>query len=102
MIYKFDISIQAIEDARKAYEYYEEKQEGLGERFDVNLDNIINYITNYPKHFRIVKKEYRQVLVKSFPYLVIYSIKKDTVLVHRVFNTSRNPKKKYKQNYQED
>ncbi|MCB9033002.1 MAG: type II toxin-antitoxin system RelE/ParE family toxin [Chitinophagales bacterium] len=96
MKYKIAFLKEADEDVLNAVGYYEEQQEGLGIKFKDTLDKKVDYITNYPKHFRIVKKEYRQVLVKSFPYLVIYSIKKDTVLVHRVFNTSRNPKKKYK------
>ncbi|MBI2966516.1 MAG: hypothetical protein HYY40_01715 [Bacteroidetes bacterium] len=42
-------------------------------------------------------KNFREALLKRFPYLIVYEIVKDKTVIHSFFHTSRNPKKKYKQ-----
>ena len=38
-------------------------------------------------------KKFRFTRVNNFPFLVVYKIKNDLVVINAVFHTSRNPKR---------
>lgn len=81
---------------KKAYEWYEEQKQGLGESFLSELDNCYRKISSHPDHYGKIKKNFRQVAVKRFPFVVVYEILKKEVVVFAVFHTKRNPKRKTK------
>ena len=83
-------------DVAKAYKYYGEIAEKLIDKFDADLEKTIELIKNNPKHYRKVKRENRQLLMHIFSYVVVYRIEKESILIARVFHTSRNPRYKYK------
>ncbi|HUM53179.1 MAG TPA: type II toxin-antitoxin system RelE/ParE family toxin [Chitinophagales bacterium] len=83
-------------DVAKAYKYYGEIGENLIDKFDDDLEKTIERIKNNPKHFRKVKRENRQLLMDIFSYVVVYRLEKESILITRVFHTSRNPKYKFK------
>lgn len=76
--------------------YYENKQKGLGLRFSEAVEEHLNIITQTPKHYKKIKKEYREILIKHFPFLIIYRIDeaKNKIVVVSVFHAKRNPKRK--------
>jgi hypothetical protein len=80
----------------KAYDYYEECKTGLGERFLNTLEDYLDIVLKNPQHYQIKRKPYREALIKDFPYLIIFEIEADKVIVYAVFNTWRNPDKKPK------
>ncbi|MBK6834955.1 MAG: type II toxin-antitoxin system RelE/ParE family toxin [Bacteroidetes bacterium] len=94
-------SLIILEEAKQewfdATLYYESKQKGLGERFTLAVEEHFDIITETPKHFNKIKKEYRQVLVKRFPFLIIYRIDElqQAVVITSVFHSKRNPKNKF-------
>ncbi len=96
MNYEIIIDEFAIQEAQDAYDYYENKQEGLGEKFKVELSNSIDSISENPKYNRRIKNNIRQCLLNKFPFVVIFEImeEKDIVIVYSIFHTSRNPKHK--------
>jgi len=96
MSYRIIIDDIAIHEAQDAFEYYESKQTGLGEKFKVELNNGIESLRTNPEHNRRIKSEIRQCLLGKFPYVVVYEILKDkkNIIIYSVFHTSRNPGKK--------
>ena len=96
--YKLVFLAKANIDVAKAYKYYGEIGENLINKFDADLEKTIERIKNNPKHFRKVKRENRQLLMDIFSYVIVYRIEKETILITRVFHTSRNPKYKYLHN----
>ena len=47
----------------------------------------------FPEMYAVVHENYRQVLVRRFPYTVSYEYTSNTVTVYSVFHTSRDPQK---------
>ncbi|MBS1624647.1 MAG: type II toxin-antitoxin system RelE/ParE family toxin [Bacteroidetes bacterium] len=94
MMYDLIIDDRALLEAADAYQYYEEAQPGLGDRFFKSLEQQIEYIRFNPKHFACVKGNIRQVLVPRFPYLIFYEHIAGKVAVYSVFHTSQDPAKK--------
>lgn len=82
--------------AKEAYQWYNEQQQGLGESFLDELEGCYDKIEVWPASYAKIKKNFRQVILKTFPYVVVFEIIKDDVVVYAVFHTSRNPKKKFK------
>lgn len=94
-------SLILLEEAKQewldASFYYEGKQKGLGARFYKAVQEHIEIITKTPKHYKKVKREYREIVVKYFPFLVIFRIDepKKVVVVVSVFHSKRHPKHKH-------
>ncbi|MCY1663682.1 MULTISPECIES: type II toxin-antitoxin system RelE/ParE family toxin [Chryseobacterium] len=93
MIYELIIQEEAGLEILEAYIYYENAQKGLGEKFMKQLNKYFVRIQNHPKHFEI-KKNYREAFVQKFPYLIIFDIIDNKIIILSVFNTHQNPTKK--------
>lgn len=83
---------KAREDIREIAIWYHEQNPGLENDFLVNLESSINGIEDNPRKFQIHFRQTRSVLLRRFPYRVIYKVTKNTILIVGVFHTSRNPK----------
>lgn len=94
MAYTLEVKNEANLEIFEAYLHYEEKRSGLGEAFLNHLDVYFDRITTNPKHFPQKRKRYREAFIKRFPYLIIYEITKDKVIIYSLFNTSQDPDKK--------
>ena len=96
MAYQLIIREEAHLDANKAYTYYEQKSPGLGERFLQELIQRYNEISEHPEYYGFIDehKIIRDVKLRHFPYLVVYEINNDKVIVYSVFNGYKNPNKK--------
>ena len=95
MTFKIILESRAINNAKASYNYYELIQLGLGDRFMKELERRIKIIQLNPKLFRKIKDDIRQVSLKKFPFVIIYEIFENIIIVYAVFHTSRNPENKF-------
>ena len=96
MTYEITIKEEAYYDLQRAYDYYEEQSKGLGEKFLESVKERLDYLRRYPLHFTKVEKDFRQTLIDTFPYLIIYEISGTEIIVYAVFHGSQSPKKKFR------
>lgn len=94
MIYELEIQQEASLEILEAYIYYENTQTGLGERFMQQVETYFIKIQNNPKHFQVKGKHYREAYISKFPYLIIFDIADDKIIILSVFNTHQNPERK--------
>jgi hypothetical protein len=94
MIYELIIKEEANNEIIESYSYYESKSEGLGDKFETQLGIYLDRISNYPFHYQIKRNPYREAFIKKFPFIIIYEIIENEVVVYSVFNTKRSPNKK--------
>jgi len=94
MEYFLEIKQEAISDIQNAYNYYENRKSGLGEQFLNTLEEYLETIQKNPLHYQIKRNPYRETFLKIFPFVVIFEVKMNKIVVYAVFNTSKNPKKK--------
>lgn len=83
----------AYNDAQEAYEWYEVRSPGLGDRFLTCVDECINYVMHQPELFAVAYKEYRRAIVRHFPYVIFYQSADDIVTIHAIFHSAQDPKK---------
>ena len=95
-MYQLIIRPHAVEMAENAYQWYEEQQTGLGDLFMSELDSCYDKIEVWPISYNIIRKDFRQIVLKRFPFVIVYKIVQERVVVYSVFHNSRNPRKKFR------
>ncbi len=93
MDYNIIILPAAEKDTIEALIFYESQQVGLGDRFLNSLEESYKKLSHTPHYYSYIdsKNDLRDIKIKNFPFVIIYQIVEDRVLVLRVFNTNRNP-----------
>ena len=94
--YNLIIRDEADEETIESAIWYEKQRDGLGQEFLEEVENSLNTIFNYPLHYQKISKRFRQIPLKRFPFVILFEVAKNLVIVYSVFHTSRNPKKKFK------
>ena len=93
-MYQLQVLRKAREDMQKSADWYNEQQARLGERFLLQVIITLRLIEANPLHYEEkFSKKFRFAQVHDFPYVVVFNIKKQRVVINAIFHTSRNPKK---------
>ena len=75
-----------------AQDWYENEAPGLGRHFRAAVDAVIQRMSANPRQFPIVYKSIRRVLLRRFPYALMFVIEADgTLVVLACFHGSRDP-----------
>jgi hypothetical protein len=76
-----------------AYNWYESKEFGLGDRFLKSVQDGLTLIRQHPEAFPVCAAEFRRALVSRFPFEIIYEKEGTKIVVYCIFNCSQNPQK---------
>ena len=95
-MYKIDFSNRARRELLDSYRWYEDQQDRLGDRFEKAIYTAAQKVAKAPEMYAVRYRNFRQIQLKKFPFLLVFQIKKDTILITSVFHTKRNPANKYK------
>ena len=89
---------EAHQDTIEAYNYYEEKQSGLGEMFLETLRHRYHELAEHPTYYSYIDEDtlkvLRDVRLEKFPYVVVYEIIDKEVIVYAVHNTYKHSRNK--------
>lgn len=85
------ISPAAESDLAAAFEWYERAQAGLGERFLAEVDRSIDFISANPQAYPPVHHTMRRVLLRTFPYGLLYIEEGGGITVLGCFHGHRSP-----------
>lgn len=94
--HKLIYTSQSHKSILSTFDYYESAQKDLGDYFLSSLEECIVSIDAYPEIYKLIYKTYRQAKIKRFPYVVIFRLNEDEIIIENVFNTYQNPIKKTK------
>lgn len=92
-MFQLDFRTKAREYTANAFDYYEDLSPGLGFRFLEEVESFLETLKKNPFAYSYFKEPARQGKVNHYPFVVIFEIATDTVIVFRVFNTHQNPGK---------
>ena len=81
----------ARNDIREARRWYREVHPVLARDFARSVRTSIDRIVAYPESYRVVHRDVRKALVHRFPYLILYRVTEDALLVLAVLHASRDP-----------
>ncbi len=91
MNFRLIIQDQAILEIKDAFEWYEEQKEGLGYEFINKIEDCYNNLSKYPERYSYINHLYRRIKTNRFPYIIIYEIDDNTVIIIRVRQLKQKP-----------
>ncbi|GAA3734384.1 hypothetical protein GCM10022422_16610 [Flavobacterium ginsengisoli] len=95
MVFKIKILPLAEKEIDESIEFYESRSKGLGKQFLTYLRSYLKVLKTNPELFEIKKQPgYREMTLVKFPFVIIYEIIGNEIVIYSVFHTSRNPEKK--------
>ncbi len=74
-----------------AVDYYEDQRPGLGYEFLSEVEAAIDKIMQFPDAWTPLTKRIRRILLKRFPFGLLYNVQDDTVIIVAVMDLRRNP-----------
>jgi plasmid stabilization system protein ParE len=89
--YSLIIRAEAEDDLKEAYSWYEDKRQGLGHDFLLQVDAGLNFIARNPAIHPTEYKGTRKHLLKRFPYKIIYLVENERIIVLAVIHGRRSP-----------
>ena len=92
----FKIAIRPAAEAEmlEAYEFYEGRVEGLGDRFEAAVRECLEEIRSHPQRFRFAHKKLRRAILRDrFPYSLYYFVEGCDIVVVACMHASRDPKR---------
>ena len=96
-MYRYILHEAVKTDYDEAYAWYEDKLNGLGERFLSAIRTKLDEIAKRPEAFgERSRKGYREAQVDTFPYSIVYKIYKEEriIFVNSIHNHKKHPRKK--------
>ncbi len=96
MRYSVEILEEAFSELESISDYYEKFKKGLGENFIEDWERTLLAILKTPLGFVLFDKHFRLIQFQKFPFLVIYELRKEKIIVYRIIHIKRNPEKRIK------
>ena len=91
MSYEIIVRPEATREIQEAFNWYEEKSEGLGLEFLRAADACIAGIKRNPLASPTIYQDIRRALLRRFPYALFYIIKEERIIVLACFHAKRDP-----------
>jgi hypothetical protein len=87
--------LQILEPAKRdiidGFHYYEDKEEGLGNYFLMNVYADIESLKLFGGIHRQAYRKFHRALSKRFPFAIFYTVEDDTVRVRAIMDCRKNP-----------
>ncbi len=94
-MYNLIIKDQALQEAKDAANYYRNIDDNLEKKFISSLEEFFLKLKTYPNNYSYliddITKQARSFAIKKFPFVVIYKINNDDVVILMIHNTHKNP-----------
>jgi toxin ParE1/3/4 len=84
------ITPTALEDLQQAIDYYNEQLQGLGIRFEHNVNDTFGKIQKMPKAASFAYDTVRYKVVQDFPFIITYEELETNIAILRIFNTHQD------------
>ena len=82
---------EAADEYEEAIAYYEDCQTGLGKQLSQEIDASIKLILAFPKAWTILDGEIKRILIRRFPFGLLYILRNDEIYILAVMNLNRKP-----------
>ncbi len=92
MSYNIVIQTEAIVDLQQAFIWYEAKREELGYMLLEEIEICYQKLSEHPYNYTYINERYRRIKVNRFPYLIIYEIEEESVIINSVHHVKQKTK----------
>lgn len=81
----------ADKELNEAIDYYNDQLAGLGEQLYTAFLDTVGYISQTPDAWRKIGTNTRRINIKRFPYLILYVLDGQDILITCIAHQHRNP-----------
>jgi toxin ParE1/3/4 len=92
MSYEIVLQSEAIWDLQEAFDWYESRKKGLGFEFIEEVESGYLKISEHPLRYPPINTQFRRIRISRFPYLVVYEVEGNSVIINSVRHVKRKPK----------
>ena len=85
------ITVSAAGDIADGYQFYEEKEKGLGSYFEASIFSDLRSLHLYAGIHQSSFARYYRKVCSTFPFEIFYRIEDNTVIVYAVLDLRRDP-----------
>lgn len=98
MIFQLRLNERSKQQYNEIVDWYAVRSRQAAENFITELEDVFDKIVGNPFRFRNKYRHFREVLLKRYPYYVIYFVneEKGEIVVFSLYHSARDPKKKYR------
>ena len=93
MLYTLSKAEIIKQDVAEALDYYDTISATLSLRFEEELNTAFDSLEKQPYNYFRLQKNYRRIVLPSFPYMIVYRIEERTVVIVALFHQKKNPNK---------
>lgn len=90
---RFQVRPQAGAELDEAAAWYAARSRGLGAEFVRVVDAAFSAIQRNPLQFPLVHGKVRRVVLRRFPYAILFTEAEEVIVVLSVFHSRRDPKR---------
>lgn len=87
------VRAEAEADIDAAFNWYEDREPGLGAEFIRSADAVLASVERQPHACPVMYRNARRALLRRFPYAVFYLIQNDAVEVVACMHFKRHPRR---------
>jgi len=98
MSYEVKFKEEADHEVFDTRQWYESRRKGLGNEFLDEIEEYVKVLEQDPQIHQIRKHNWRYCPLKRFPYVIVFEIEKQEVIIFAVFNTYQHPNRLDKRN----
>lgn len=83
-------------DLNDAALWYEVQQIGLGKDLVFEFKKAVEALVSNPLGYEKKFKQFRHTMLKRFPFILIFEVENNEIVIHRFINIKQQPSKRYK------
>ena len=97
MIYNIIFHEKAQTDYEDSLLYYLQNSLNAGEAFVDAVNRALMLISEHPKRWRNIYKNFHEISISKYPFSIIYVIEPKAlkIIITSIYHHKRNPKNKY-------
>ena len=88
---RFVFHVLAERELTDAVDFYERAKSGLGSDFVDDVERALAQVEQYPESGYVLIGSVRRLLLRRFPYAVMYSVRPEEIKILAIVNLRRRP-----------
>lgn len=89
------LNVTFHDDARaeyiESYVWYHERGSHIAKEFEREVDHALEAVQSYTERGSIYVRDWRRILLRRFPFGIVYGVRDGQILVIAVMHTRRKP-----------
>lgn len=83
------IDAEALEEGREAIRWYDERDPRVAERFQTELEQVIERIAKMPYSFPDTEQGVRRATLPRFPYSILFAVERESAIILAIAHNHR-------------